>query len=603
MNDTSAERDRSRVTRPVAEPLLDPRFGDMENDLSSPKQRLLLSIFGRLLAEISLPKLVFAWTVSILLPAVLLGFAPLVLTAWVRKSWVHLAEATGTGLVLVVIVSLSMAWFGWRPLFRVAEKNFWSLNALAVQPGYAFWREAMRHLAERSLGSRTGVKLARMRAGSCAAAGLLLSLVAASIGLLVWPLTHWVGAAADLLAPGRLVRWTVANTIVVMSAYMAVGALAWGLAEAAGDQPLDAEAFDPPTGNGRVWRIAHLSDLHAVGERYGFRIESGRLGPRGNERLVRVMERLAAEHAAAPLDLVLVSGDMTDAGLATEWAEFLDIVAGHPGLAERMLLLPGNHDLNIIDRANPARLDLPFSPAKTLRKMRALSAMAAVQGDRVRAPGLTGQAGGRTLADMLAPWRREIAAFADAGGLRRSARLSRLWDDCFPLILPPAEANGLGVALLNANADANFSFTNALGMISADQARRLTACLDAYPGARWIVALHHHLMEYPRPVEAFSERIGTALINGAWFQRVLKPYATRVVVMHGHRHIDWTGTCGRLRLISAPSQVMARAGETTYFHIQSLSAGPDGSIRVLAPRRVDIEPNGTWDKQVKVPGD
>ena len=59
---------------------------------------------------------------------------------------------------------------------------------------------------------------------------------------------------------------------------------------------------------------------------------------------------------------------MTDAGRSAEWAEFLDIVAAHPELASRMLILPGNHDLNIVDRANPARLDLPFSPAKTLRR-------------------------------------------------------------------------------------------------------------------------------------------------------------------------------------------------------------------------------------------
>ena len=46
------------------------------------------------------------------------------------------------------------------------------------------------------------------------------------------------------------------------------------------------------------------------------------------------------------------------------------------------------------------------------------------------------------------------------------------------------------------------------------------------------------------PVAAFSERIGTALVNGSWFLRVLKPYAGRVVVMHGHRHVDWIGACG-----------------------------------------------------------
>lgn len=59
-------------------PLIDPRRGDVEDDVSSPKQRSLLAIAGSLLAEISLPKLIFAWTFSILLPALLLGLAPLI---------------------------------------------------------------------------------------------------------------------------------------------------------------------------------------------------------------------------------------------------------------------------------------------------------------------------------------------------------------------------------------------------------------------------------------------------------------------------------------------------------------------------------------------
>jgi hypothetical protein len=52
--------------------------------------------------------------------------------------------------------------------------------------------------------------------------------------------------------------------------------------------------------------------------------------------------------------------------------------------------------------------------------------------------------------------------------------------------------------------------------------------------------MHHHLMEYPMSVSAFSERVGTALINGSWFVRRLRSFAARAIVMHGHRHIDWT---------------------------------------------------------------
>jgi len=567
-------------------PILDPRDGDAEDDASSPKQKSLLAILGSLLAEISLTKLLIAWVASIVLPAAILGLAPLIATAWVGDVFSRLVELTGAGAALVLIAVAGAGVFGWRPLFRAAERNFWALNALGVQPGYALCREAIRHIAERILKPKGGAELARMRALSCAGAGVLLAAVALVVALAVWPATRWVGSAADLAAPHLLIVPTLANAVVVMSAYLAAASLVWGFADASMDQPLDLDAFDPAPADGRVWRVAHLSDIHIVGERYGFRIESGRGGPRGNDRVRQVMARLEAEHAARPLDFVLITGDMTDAGRSGEWAEFFDIAAEHPALAQRMLILPGNHDVNIVDRSNPARLDLPFSPAKTLRKMRSLSAIAAVGGDWLRVTG--GAEPGSTLDAALEPHRQAISTFASQGGLRLSSRLALLWDGIFPLIAPPRGEDGLGVAILNSNADANFSFTNALGLIGAGQARRLTAALDQYPKARWIVALHHHLIEYPMPVAAFSERVGTALINGSWFERVLKAYAGRVVVMHGHRHVDWIGACGALRIVSAPSPVMAPPSAPTHFYVHVLGRGPRGGLALTAPERIDI---------------
>ena len=214
------------------------------------------------------------------------------------------------------------------------------------------------------------------------------------------------------------------------------------------------------------------------------------------------------------MDLVLITGDMTDAGRSAEWAEFMDALARHPELAGRLLILPGNHDVNVVDRANPARLELPTSPGKRLRQLRTLSAIEALHGNRVFC--FDSKAGrlGSTLTERLAPYRDEIEAFADTGGLRRSLRLARVWDEAFPMVVPPAVDDGLGVVLLNSNAEAHFSFTNALGMISALQAQGLMAAVKQYPRAGWIVALHHHLVEYPTPAQAFSERIGTALVNG-----------------------------------------------------------------------------------------
>ena len=595
MNVTAKTRGPAPPAGPA--PLIDPRLGDFESDHAAPKQRSLLAIAGSLLSEISLTKLAVTWAIQILAPAVLLGLAPLVLTAWVGEASNRLYEASEIGAIIVVIAAAAAAALGWRPLFRLAESNFWSLNALAVQPGYAFWREAIRHLVERSLGGRTGRRLARMRAASCVVAGIVLCGVAALVASIAWPFTQWVATATDLLAPQRLIVPTTANTIVVMSAYLAVAALVWGIADAAADQPLDLPAPSAPQPGSRVYRVAHLSDVHVVGERYGMRIESGRAGARSNARFEQALARLAEIHAERALDLVLITGDMTDAGTSAEWAEFLDILGAFPALAARALIAPGNHDVNIVDRANPARLDLPFAPIKALRRMRALSAIDAIQGDRVET---LREGKPQPLADALQPWRPRIAAFADRSGFRLSFRLQALWNETFPLILPPEGEDGLGVAILDSNADTHFSFTNALGLISTEQSRRLTAAFDAYPRASWIVALHHHVTEYPRPVAAFSERIGTALINSSWFVRQLKPFAERIVVMHGHRHVDWTGACGALKVVSAPSPVMGPESRATHFYVHALTVAPGGRISLHPPERVEIAAEATVQRATAV---
>jgi len=157
------------------------------------------------------------------------------------------------------------------------------------------------------------------------------------------------------------------------------------------------------------------------------------------------------------------------------------------------------------------------------------------------------------------------------------------------MVLPPDSEDGLGVLLINSTAKTHFSFTNALGYVSSEQAKKLLAVAEQFPRARWILALHHHLIEYPRPASALSERIGTALINGSWFVRQLQGLGRRAVAMHGHRHIDWIGACGSLRIVSAPSPVMeATNDEATYFLIHRLAAGPDGCLCLLAPERVEV---------------
>jgi Calcineurin-like phosphoesterase len=381
----------------------------------------------------------------------------------------------------------------------------------------------------------------------------------------------------------------LANSLAAITAYLAVAALIWGFADAAMAQPRTLRKFAEGPKGARIWRIVHLSDIHVVGERYGFRLESGRSGPRGNDRLRRLLDQLEAIDAKQKFDTILISGDMTDAGISPEWAELLDALAAHPSLQGRVLMLPGNHDLNIIDRSNPARMDLPTSPDRRLRQLRTLSAMNAVHGDRVRVVDrVNGRLGG-TLAEFLKPHRAAIARFADDARPIFSKEIPELWANAFPLIVPPAHDAGLGIILLNSNADTHFSFTNALGMVSADQMQAFDIARKKFPRAAWIVALHHHLMEYPWAAKQLSMRIGTALINGNWFVRSLAPLAGRAVLMHGHRHVDWIGECAGLPIISAPSPVMEVTDDKdTAFYIHRLAVDAEGRLSLLTPERIVV---------------
>jgi len=575
--------------------LIDPRRGDIEDDASSTKSNSMLAMAGSLLGEISFAKLLAAWLMLIVVPAVVLGVAPLIVTAWVKKLTGTVAPGVlGVVPVLIFAAVVALGWLLGRRLLRLAESSFWSLNALIVEPLYTMFREVLRHLAELTLPDDVAAgRRERFRALAAAAAGVLISVAAVAVLLAVWPASRWMGEVADLSRPAAVAWVALANTAVVVAAYVAVAALAWGLADATMAPPRDLAAFAKPLPGRRVWRVAHLSDLHIVGERYGYRIESGRGGPQGDARFRRILARLEEIDAAERLDAILISGDATDAGRSAEWAEFLDALAGHPQLAARMLLLPGNHDINIVDRANPARLDLAIGPNSRLRRLRTLSAIAAVQGDRTRIFDRGQHRLGATLADTLQSRASELAAFADTGRPVFSTLPVDLWADAFPMIVPPDGEDGIGFVLLNSNADAHFSFTNALGLVSAEQVHAMEAVAAQYPGACWIVGLHHHPVEYPRRAKVLSERIGTTLVNGNWFLRRITPLAQRIVLMHGHRHIDWIGECGGVRVVSAPSPVMEATNEAeTYFYIHRLQVGEDGCLKLLTPQRVDIEGEG-----------
>ena len=290
MKSSKARFDPAGNAGSISSPLVDPRRGDIEDDAASPGQRSLLAIAGSLLVGNQPCR-------NCCSP----GRSRCCSRPCCRR--LHAAGGDGVaffgtldrlyaltefGAALVLITIAALGWSGWRPLFRVAETNFWSLNALAVQPGYALCREALRHIAERLFPrySAAGGR-ARLHAISSAGAGIIVCVCAALIAILgSGTASRWIKTVTDIAILHHLVVPMLANAVVLVSGYLAVASLAWGFADVSMDQPIDLATFEEAPPGGRTWRVAHLSDLHVVAEPYGFRIESGRDGPRGNERFV-----------------------------------------------------------------------------------------------------------------------------------------------------------------------------------------------------------------------------------------------------------------------------------------------------------------------------
>ena len=98
-------------------PLVDPRNGDIETDASSTESRSLLALAGNLLAEVSLPKMAAALLLLVVVPAVLVGLAPLLATIWIGKlSSIPSASVLGAGMFIAILAAV--AWFGGRSFFR-----------------------------------------------------------------------------------------------------------------------------------------------------------------------------------------------------------------------------------------------------------------------------------------------------------------------------------------------------------------------------------------------------------------------------------------------------------------------------------------------------
>jgi 3',5'-cyclic AMP phosphodiesterase CpdA len=298
------------------------------------------------------------------------------------------------------------------------------------------------------------------------------------------------------------------------------------------------------------------------------------------------MRKLAALQTEMKLDRVLITGDVTDAGTRAEWTAFMDLLRGCPLVQSRVSFVPGNHDVNIVDRTNPGRLDLPGSTGLSLRKLRVVLTLDSLQGDRAHIVDRKSGGLGPLLKDFLREDDRleRLRSLAERGTIRGRWEMTKVWNAIFPLVEPPSDESSYGLILLDSNAPSHIALTNAIGVVHPTQLKALRLILRNSPRSAWIILLHHQLVEYPIPRIPLRDRIGLALVNAPDVLATIAPHALRILVMHGHRHIDWIGTYGDLILCSAPSVSLGTEGkrEPGSFHVYELSVASGGNIRLSA---------------------
>jgi 3',5'-cyclic AMP phosphodiesterase CpdA len=342
------------------------------------------------------------------------------------------------------------------------------------------------------------------------------------------------------------------------------------LARLGGRPPVWLDA--PPAGG---LRIAHLSDLH-VNEGDTVRMVE-RAHPGGNRQLDRVLDAPPLSDA----DIILVTGDVTDRGTAASWRNFLDALDERE-LGERVLLVPGNHDIAFVDhivRKRALRLDR-FAIVQLGNLLKFGEAFAETLGGQRGVCLIDGQpcsyldawsAAEKEVRPLVAAlptmpvppltlrgWWKERHAFFEYVDKIETARAKLL--ELFPVAVPMSEHDSCIFVLNSVSRVSRHPALNAIGRIGRAQYKRLDRLARQFPQRIKLVAVHHHLV---RRGEEQSARFMTrvfAKFTVLGDSRPLVKFCIRWgvrAVLNGHRHLSYqlrlpSGTV----LLAAPSSTL-----------------------------------------------
>jgi 3',5'-cyclic AMP phosphodiesterase CpdA len=350
-------------------------------------------------------------------------------------------------------------------------------------------------------------------------------------------------------------------------------------------------------------RVAHLADLHLT-------VDPGTPAVSGQGGGNLAFDRLMRTHVGAlkAVDSIFICGDIADAGRAREWDVFFK---GYPQeLLKKSIMVPGNHDVNIIDPADRLAQD-PDLVLRRKRLIRTMAAMDLVQGERAWV--LDERLQRVRLRDYLASFQKDFTDYIenppkpvyDTGALawletlvgaqrfdihsleneERMGLPARVWEAIFPMAieLPSGKAVAL---VLDSNAAAGSLLDNALGTVSPAALHRLHHFQELYRGQAQVVLLHHHVALPPLNFGFFGN-LQADLMTLLNADDLLDTLAEKKgsLIFHGHKHLSYMAELdGEFQSFSAPSSTLGDELEPERakgFYTFELAFSKDGRAAVV----------------------
>src|SRR5215471_18998015 len=260
-----------KEARKAPDDLWDLKCGDAEDNRTNPHWRgwrgLALTTaleFNYLSAAIT-----FGWL--IVLPAIVVGLivpGVIVIARWKLEAAELITIRRVEALIMLALLVGTGLWVV-RALLAVALDNFWHLHHTLVFPLFVTLREVigmgLEAVPSRALDDRA---LHRLRRASTVLVTMLLAGSGVALALAV-PFSTVAGLDnLRHVSLAALTRDALGNALVVLGLSMAIASVYW-FAQEITSAPVLNGAPNQPVPAAHTIRIAHLSDLHLVGERYG----------------------------------------------------------------------------------------------------------------------------------------------------------------------------------------------------------------------------------------------------------------------------------------------------------------------------------------------